>query len=481
MHLPIVSNITTKATPPTTTVMSATIAPPPRHWGRRRFLSELYELFYVHKDPKYPDEIIHYAPSLSHQFVWKKLLFVQPNCRKLLIQDLADTYGYNHFQANYTCSLGHVTNMNTAKTDTTQSTSALKTTIVQTQHHNHSSHTTGHVASVTTAKTHTTVPSITLKTTIVQPQHQNISTHTTGHVISVSTANMHTTMPSTTPKTTMVQTQHQNLTTHTTGHVTSMTAAKTHTTQSTTALKTTMVQTQHQNLTTHTTGHIISVTHTTMPSSTMKTTMVQTQYHNPSNHTTGHIISVTHTTMPSSTMKTTMVQTQHHNPSNHTTVVTVPNSSTVPHIMSPAVTMHTTSSVATTTYANCNAQDLTYGIQHQVVLSPSSNCLSIVFHSEEIFNAYCTISHILWTPGPKVLDMCQSLPNNTAVATFVSGTFDPNIDIAAIFMGCIDSSDGFRAAIALCNSTIIIQDVTIDNAPFFHSPDQYYVVRNVEG
>ncbi|KAK3584534.1 hypothetical protein CHS0354_031941 [Potamilus streckersoni] len=121
---------------------------------------------------------------------------------------------------------------------------------------------------------------------------------------------------------------------------------------------------------------------------------------------------------------------------------------------------------------------MTNGIKDEVVLSPSSNCLSKVFHSEEVLMAYCSSPTITmaWRPGPKVMDICQSLPSYIAIATFISGTFDPLRDIAGIFLGCNGTTTGFQAVIALCNSKMNIVDLTQDNSPFFHSPDSYHVI-----
>ncbi|KAL3853905.1 hypothetical protein ACJMK2_013207 [Sinanodonta woodiana] len=144
------------------------------------------------------------------------------------------------------------------------------------------------------------------------------------------------------------------------------------------------------------------------------------------------------------------------------------------------MTTPTTYLTTTTQTASCDVSQLTYGIQHEVILSPSTNCPSKVFQSEQVPMAYCTLPpiYIAWRPGPKVIDTCQSLPNYTAIATFTSGTFNPYLDIAGIFLGCSNDNTAFKAVIALCNSKMTIQDVTQDNSIFFHLPETYHVIMS---
>ncbi|KAK3584533.1 hypothetical protein CHS0354_031940 [Potamilus streckersoni] len=159
-------------------------------------------------------------------------------------------------------------------------------------------------------------------------------------------------------------------------------------------------------------------------------------------------------------------------PEHHTHIV--PSSTTVSHVTTPTLITHSTSSASTTAQsASCDKSQMIYGIEHGVILSPSLNCPSKVFHSEQVIMSYCITSRItmIWKPGPKVVDMCQSISNYTAVGTFNSGMFDPLRDIAGVFVGCTGTSTGFRAAIALCNAPVSIVDVNEENAPFFHSPD----------
>ncbi|KAL3853912.1 hypothetical protein ACJMK2_013208 [Sinanodonta woodiana] len=94
--------------------------------------------------------------------------------------------------------------------------------------------------------------------------------------------------------------------------------------------------------------------------------------------------------------------------------------------------------------------------------------------------AYCALPTMTmaWSPGSKVIDTCQSLPNYTAIATFTSGSFNPYIDIAGIFLGCIEGNTGFKAVIALCDLKMTIEDVTQHNAPFFHLPETYHVIMS---